>query len=84
MARKLSTRLLAHVEAEFNPDWAEKAAKLMEEAAGVLIKAEQRKPVAYLGREKRPSAGKTEKGTMLAYPDSPRSARFEWIPIFAE
>ncbi|MFM2091024.1 MAG: hypothetical protein RLZZ127_1513 [Planctomycetota bacterium] len=38
-ARELADRLMAHVVADFDPDWAEKAAGLMEQAATALVAA---------------------------------------------
>jgi hypothetical protein len=43
----LYTRLYDHAAADFDPDWAEKAAKLMEEAAAIVSKVEDRKNTKY-------------------------------------
>jgi len=78
----LSTQLIKHAEATFRDAWAEKAADLMKEAADILSKIEDRKPDAYLGREKHPTPGKDGPAVSLAFPDSPRSALYEWEPLF--
>lgn len=52
------------------------------EEAGIALATFDRKPVAYLGREKHPTPGKDGPAVYLAFPDSPRSDLYEWTPLF--
>jgi hypothetical protein len=40
-------------------------------------------PVAFYGVEKSAYHGKNGENTMLAYPDSPRSDKYAWVPLYA-